>query len=232
MKNYIRLTFTLALLCAALSTATYASSLYLVQGLPGRDLAAATDPAFPVDVLINDEVCYQRGLALGTIAGPLTLFPGPYNVKVSIANSLAPCTNSPLIDTTVSIEARADFSAVIALSESGTPTLLTFENNLSPVPVNMARVLFANAADSPAVQVILQNSTTKKLYTYAVNREALLDVNLPAGSYTAEINEGTSTLVPSTFLNLYAQSATLLYAVGQVKNNTVILETKTLRDVN
>jgi hypothetical protein len=114
MKNCIRLTFTLALLCAALSTATYASSLYFVQGLPGRDLAAATDPAFPVDVLINDEVCYQRGLALGTIAGPLTLFPGPYNVKVSIANSLAPCTNSPLIDTTVSIEAKADFSAVIA----------------------------------------------------------------------------------------------------------------------
>jgi hypothetical protein len=109
---------------------------------------------------------------------------------------------------------------------------LTFENNLSPVPANMARVLFANAADSPAVQVILQNTTTKKLYTYAVNREALLDVNLPAGSYTAEINEGTSTLVPSTFLNLYAQSATLLYAVGQVKNHTVILETKSLRDVN
>jgi hypothetical protein len=77
MKNCIRLTFTLALLCAALSTATYASSLYLVQGLPGRDLAAATDPAFPVDVLLNDEVCYQRGLALGTIAGRSRSFPDP-----------------------------------------------------------------------------------------------------------------------------------------------------------
>lgn len=231
MKNCIRLAFALALLCAALSTATFASSMYLVQGLPGRNLAEATDPAFPVDVLINDEVCYQRGLAFGTVAGPLTLFPGTYNVKVSIANSLAPCSSSPLIDSTVTIEAKEDVSAVIALSHSGTPTLLTFKNNLTPVPANTGRVLFAQAADSPAVQVILQNTSTKKLYTYAVNPGARLDVNLPAGDYTVEINEGTSTLVASTPLNLFAQSVTLLYAVGQAQNNTVTLETRTIRDV-
>ncbi len=107
MKKCIRATFVLALLCAALSTAMLASDnayLYLVQGIPGRDYSNSTDPQFPVDVLINDEICYEHGLAFGAIAGPLTLAPGSYDVKVSVANSLAPCSNTPLVDSTVTLE--------------------------------------------------------------------------------------------------------------------------------
>jgi hypothetical protein len=95
----------------------------------------------------------------------------------------------------------------------------------------MARLLFAQAANSPALQVILQNTTTKKLYTYAVNPDTLLDVNLPADDYTIEINQGTTTLVASTPLRLFSQSANLLYAIGQASNDTLALETRTLRDV-
>lgn len=50
MKNRKRLTLTLALLCAAWSTAAFASdnaNLYFVQGIPGRDYSATTDPLFP-----------------------------------------------------------------------------------------------------------------------------------------------------------------------------------------
>jgi len=231
MKKCIRLTFAVALLCAAMSTAALASSMYLVQGIPGRDYASSTDPAFPVDVLLNDEVCAVHGLPYGAIQGPLTLFPGTYNLKVSIANSLAPCTNSPLIDRAVTIEARKDVSAVLALNEDGVPTLLTFTNDLSPVTAGVGRVLFAQAAGAPAVQVILQNTTTMKLYTYSVKPGALLEANLPAGNYTVEIKQGTTTLVASTFLRLDSQSVNLLYAVGQVANDTVALETRTLRDV-
>jgi len=90
MKNYIRLTFALAALCAALSTATFASSMFLVQGIAGRDRSPDTDPAYPVDVLLNDEVCYVHGMAFGAIVGPLTFDAGTYNLKVSMANTLAP----------------------------------------------------------------------------------------------------------------------------------------------
>ena len=231
MKKCIRLAFVLALLCAAMSTASLASSIYFVQGIAGRNFAAETDPAFPLDILLNDAVCYQRGLAFGNIAGPLTLAAGTYNVKVSIANSLAPCTNTPLIDRSVTIEARTDVSAVMALDASGTPTLLTFVNNFTPVTAGASRILFAQAADSPAVQLILQNTATNKLYTYVVEPGALLDANLPAGDYAVEINQGTTTLVASTRISLSSQSVTLLYAIGQASNNTVILESRTLRDV-
>jgi len=234
MKNRIRTMIGLAILCAAMSTAAFASDnayLYLVQGLPGLDYAAGTDPQFPVDVLLNDEVCYVHGLAFGTILGPLTFVPGSYDVKISVANSLAPCSNSPIVDSTVKLNGGQNISAVFALSDTGTPTLSTFTNNFSAVSVNNARILFALAADSPAVQVILENTSTKKLYTYSLNPGALLNATLPAATYTVEVNEGTSTLVPSTTVVLYSQSATLLYAIGEASNNTVTMETKTVRNV-
>lgn len=231
MKKYIRPAFALALLCAAMSTATFASSMYLVQGIPGRDYAAPTDPAFPVDVLLNDEVCYVHGLPFGTIQGPLTFEPGTYNLKVSIANTLAPCSSSPLIDQWVTIEPKSDYSAVFTLSEKGTPTLFTFTNNLSPVSANMGRVLLAQAADAPPVQVILQNTATSKVYTYTVNPGALLDATLPAGAYTVEVKQGGTTLLGPTYLNLFPQSVALLYTLGEASNQTMVLETRTLRDV-
>ena len=49
MKNRIRLTLALALLCAA-STAAFASDsayLYLVHGIPGLDYSATTDRNSP-----------------------------------------------------------------------------------------------------------------------------------------------------------------------------------------
>jgi hypothetical protein len=231
MKTCIRVTFALALLCAAMSTAAFASSMYIVQGIPGRNFAAATDPAFPVDVLLNDEACSQHGLAFGAVTGPLTFLPGTYNLKISIANTLAPCTNTPMIDSEVTIDARTDISVVTTLTADGTPTLLTFTNNLMPVAANMSRVLFAQAVGAPAVQVVVQDTSTMKTYTYTVAPGALLDVTLPAGNYTVAVNEGTTALVGATQLTLSSQSVNLLYAIGRVKNNTVVLETKVLRDV-
>lgn len=180
---------------------------------------------------MNDEICYQHGLAFGTIAAPLTLVPGTYDMKVSVANSLAPCSNSPFIDSSVSLKANEDASAVVALSQTGSPSLLTFTNNFSPVAADTARVLFAQAADAPAVQVTLTNTVTMKVYTDTVNPGELLDVGVPAGTYTIEVAQGNTTLVGSTPLTLDSQSATLLYAVGEASSNTVNLEIKTVRNV-
>lgn len=232
MKNCMRFAFALGLLCAAMSTASFASSMYVVQGIAGRNYVTPSDPAFPVDVLLNDTVCSVHGLPFGSIQGPLTFEPGTYNVKVSIANTLAPCTNTPLIDRDVTIDARSDVSAVIALNEDGKPSLLIFTNNLSPVAANTDRLLFALAANSAELQIILQNTETNKLFTFAVKPGTLLDANLPAGEYNVEINQGATTLVASTPLRLWEQSVTLLYGLGRSSNDTLVLENRILRDVN
>jgi hypothetical protein len=231
MKNCIRTIFALALLCAALSTASLASSLYIVQGIPGRDYATHTDPAFPLDILLNDEVCYVHGLPFGTVSGPLTFDAGTYSIKVSIANTLAPCTNEPLIDDSITIGPESGYSAVIALDDSGKPTLLQFNNTMTPVDPSSARIVLEQAANAPALQVTLQNTSTQKTYTYTVARGGLLNETLPAGFYTITIAQGTTTVVAATPLVLYSQSATLLYTIGQSANNTVVLASRTLRDV-
>lgn len=236
MKNPIRVAFALALLCAAMSTAALASTsesgyLYLVQGIPGRDYSSTTDPQFPIDVLLNDEICYGHGLAFGSITGPLTFVPGSYDVKISVANTLAPCSNSPIVDSTVKLDSDQNVSAVFALDSTGAPALSTFTNSFSSEEANFGRILFAQAADAPAVTVTFVNTATNKKYTYTVNPGALLDESLPAGSYTVAVSEGTTTLIPTTSVDLSSQSVTLLYAVGEASNNTVTLETKTVKNV-
>jgi len=235
MKNRIRLSLALALLCAAWTTAMSASDnayMYLVQGIPGHDYSTATDPQFPVDVLLNDEVCYVRGLAYATIQGPLTFSPGTYDVKISVANSLAPCSNSPIVDSTVTLDSGKNVSVVFALNDTGAPTLSTFNNNFSAVTANNARFQFALAADSSTAQLVLQDTSTRKLYNYTVNPGKLLTETVPAGNYTVEVSQGTTTLVPSTNVDLPSQSVTLLFATGKASNSTVTLETKTIKDVN
>lgn len=234
MNNRIRVTFALALLCVALSTAALASDnayMYLVNGIPGRDYTTATDPTFPVDVLLNDVICYTHGLAYGTVLGPLTFTPGSYDVKVSVANSLAPCSNEPVIDTTVSLNSGQNVSAVLALSSTGTPELSTFTNLFTAVTPSEGRVLFALAADASAVQVSFQNTSTQKQYSYTVNPGTLLTEGLPAGNYTVTVTEGTTTLIPATGVDLFAQSVTMLFATGEASNGTINLETKTIRNV-
>jgi hypothetical protein len=234
MKSCVRLTTALALLCVAMSTAMLASDnayMYLVNGIPGRDYSTSTDPQFPIDVLFNDEICYEHGLPFGTITGPLTFIPGSYDVKVSLANTLAPCSNSPLVDSTVTADGAQDVLAVVSLSETGTPTLVTFANAFSAVPANTGRVLFVQAADAPAVTVVFTNTTTMKTYTYTANPDALLNESFTPGTYTVQVNQGTTTLVPATTIELYSQSVTMLFAVGEASNNTVNLESKTVRNV-
>jgi hypothetical protein len=181
--------------------------------------------------LINDETCYVRGLTYGTIHGPLTFVPGTYDVKISVANSLAPCSNAPIVDSSVTLDAGQNVSAVFALNSSGAPELTKFTNNFSAVSANTARIEFALATDSAAVQVTFQNTSTQKTYKYSANPGELLIETLPAGSYTVSVSQGTSTLVPSTALGLSSQSATLLFATGEASNNTVNLQIKTVKDV-
>jgi hypothetical protein len=80
------------------------------------------------------------------------------------------------------------------------------------------------------VQVILENTSTKKLYTYSVNPGSLLGVTIPSGTYSIEVNTGTTTLAATTF-DLYSQAATMVFAVGQASNGTVNLETKNVRNL-
>jgi hypothetical protein len=147
MKLRTRVVFQLAALCVVLGAYGFAADnayFTIVHGIPGRDIADNLNPGFPIDVLLNGETCLPRGLTFGNTNGPLSFFAGTYQVVVSEANTLAPCTNPPMIDSQVTLTSGASMSAVASIS-GGQPRLLLFVANLSPVAPGNARFVFAHA---------------------------------------------------------------------------------------
>src|SRR5271156_1017812 len=103
MKLRTRVVLQLAALCLALGASALADSnayLYIVHGIPGRDIADNLNPGLPIDISVNGE-CLIRGLTFGNTSGPLTLAAGTYDAQISPANTLAPCTNAAMLDSQV-----------------------------------------------------------------------------------------------------------------------------------
>jgi hypothetical protein len=235
MRLRTRVVLQLAALCFVLAAYGFADNgyLYVVHAIPGRDVAANFNPGLPVDVLINGKTCIARSLAFGTIDGPFTLAVGTYDVQISTANTLTPCSNAALIESQVTLTSGASVSAVAALS-AGSPTLLTLTADLAPVSSGNARFVLAQAADAPALQATLTQVNVKKPKTFTViaspgDEQA---ISVPAGTYDIQIAAvGGSTVLTSEQIGLPGQSVTFTYVAGSSANNSVGLVNKTVRDV-
>lgn len=236
MKLRTRVFIRLVTLCVLLSAYGFAADnahLTIVHGIPGRDIADTANPAFPIDVLINGETCLPRGLTFGNSNGPLSFSAGTYEVLVSEANTLAPCTNPPILDSSVTLTSEASMSVVAAIS-GGEPTLLLFTDNLSPVAPGNARFVFVQAADAPALQATLTQLGVKnpKTFTLTVRPGKQQSVSVPYGAYLVRVAASDSaTVLASEQIELVDQSATFTYAVGVAANNSVELVNRTVRGV-
>lgn len=219
----------------ALGASSFAANnayLYLVHGIPGRDVADNLNPGFPIDILISGD-CLVRGLTFGNTSGPLSFSAGTYDVQISDANSLAACTNPPVITSQVTLTSGASVSAVAALS-GGQPTLLQFADNLSPVAPGNARFVFANAANAPALEATLTQVNVKnpKTFTLTADPDAQAIASVPAGTYLVQVvATGSATVLASEQIDLGDQSATFTYAAGEAANNSVGLINRVVRDV-
>ncbi len=233
MKLNVRFATLTVALCLCGYVAAYASEdayLYLVHGVPGRDVSTASEPTLPVDILVNDESCLLHGFAFGSINGPLSLAPGQYDIKVSAANTLAPCTNPPLIDSTVELGSGEDASAVVALNDAGIPILSTFTNNLQPVATGQARLSIDYAGENSPIQVVVKEVTSTKSQTYTIDPGGKLVITVPFGNYTVEAAVGNAVLANQTIF-LPSRSATLLFAVGDTANQSLSFVEKQIKDV-
>jgi len=204
-----------------------------VHGIPGRDLADNFNPGLPVDVLINGKSCLIHGLTFGNTSGPFTLAAGTYDVQISLANTLAPCTNAVMIDSQVILTAGESVSAVAAISGTE-PVLQVFTDDLLPVAPGNGRFVLINSADAPALQATLTQVGVKnpKTFTVSASPDAQAAIGVPAGNYLVQITAaGSTTVLTSEQINLADQSVTLSYASGEALNNSVGLVNRVIRDV-
>ena len=236
MKLCTRVVLQLATLCCVLAAYGFAADtayLYIVHGIPGRDVADNLNPGLPIDVLLNGVSCQPRGLTFGSTNGPLSFPTGTYEVQISEANTLAPCTNPPLVDSQVTLTSGASVSVVAAIS-GGQPTLLKFADNLSPVTPGNARFIFAHAADAPALQATLTQLNVKdaKKFIVTVSPGKQQAISIPDGMYMVQVVAvGSSTVLASEQIGVADQSATFTYAAGEATNNVLGLVSKTVQGV-
>jgi hypothetical protein len=217
----------------AATTTTEDASLYLVHGIPGRDVSATLNPQLPVDVFLNDSVCYLKGFTFGSSSGPLELPAGSYDVKISMANSLAPCTNPPVVESEVKLSAGSTTTAVAALS-SGSPALVTFADNLRTVKAGDTRFTLGNAADAGTLTVTLTQEYVKTPVkrTITIKPGDQTSVDLPSGTYAVQATGGTGAAsLVSTAVFGGNQSVDLLYFVGSAINGSLSLVERSIEDV-
>jgi len=237
MKHRTRVVLQLAALCFVLGVYGFAASdnayLYIVHGIPGRDIADNLNPGYPIDVLINGKDCQVRGLTFGSSSGPFTLVAGTYSIEISEANTLAPCSNAPVINSSITLKPGDNMSAIAAIN-SNQATLVTLPDELGPVVPGNGRFVFAQVADAPTLTATLTQLFVKNPQTFTLTAAPGTEqwTGVPAGTYLVQITaEGSTTVLTSAEMGLADQTVTLAYASGEQLNNTVGLVTRTVRDV-
>ena len=181
-------------------------------------------PNTPVDVCANGKALLTN-FQPGTLTDPQTLPAGSYDLKLTAANS--GCGAAAVLEAKgVNVPAGANITVVAHLSDSGSPKLTPYVNDVSAVPAGQARLTVRHDAAAPAVDVRaggkavitnLTNPNEKALVTAAGTVSA--DVVL-AGSSTVVIGPADVTLKEGT--------STIVYAWGSANDKNLKLAVQTI----
>jgi len=180
------------LVCSA--QAQDSTSLYIAHAAPGRNVSAITDPALPVDISIEG-VCVVKGESFGDIVGPFSLPPETVSFRISTANALDPCTNSPIFSASVTF-AAGTYVGGVSIDAANHVIGRTYLANLSPISATGTRALVVNATLTSLSATVTSTPTTDGTGgQFAVPPESIKAAAPPQGSnFTSIYLAGTNTL--------------------------------------
>lgn len=181
-------------------------------------------PDTPVNVFVNGKDTLPD-FKPGTVAGPLELPAGTYEVKIYPASD-TDGTGTPVITASASVKAGDNVTLVAHLTAAGEPTLTPFVNDTSPIAAGQARLVVRHTAAAPAVDVRANGTVAFKDLT----NPNQVSADLPAGSISADVVlAGTSTVAigPAT-VDLKAGTETIVYAIGSAEKQTLGLAVQTI----
>jgi hypothetical protein len=194
------------------------ASVSVVHGIPDT----------PVNVFVDGDLTL-RNFRPGTVAGPLSLPAGSYEVEVFPASNTAGSGN-PVIRATAEVPAGANVSLAAHLTAAGQPTITPFVNDVSKLAAGQARLVVRHTAAAPAVDVRAGGEPVIRGLTNP--RQQVL--TLPAGTVSADVVlAGTSTVVlgPAD-VPLREGTATVVYAIGSAEDETLDLVVQTISGLN
>lgn len=162
------------------------AALQIVHGIPGAT----------VDIYVDGQAL-APGFEPGTIAGPLELAPGDYQVDIFAASDAAPAasadrSDSPLLSETIT--AGASPATLYAhLGEQGAPMLTGFAEDFSVLAPGEGRAVARHLAAAPEVTLVVDGQPVGPLAN-----GGYLTADLPAGSHTFAIEAGDAEVLAAT----------------------------------
>lgn len=191
----------------------------VLHAVPGLVVDVYVTPAGAV--LTVDEVKTLDSFAPGTLAGPLSLPVGSYDIRVFGED--ADPTGTPAIQALgVALSANTDYTVAAHLSESGDPVLTAFVNDLSNIAAGQGRLTVRHIAAAPTVD-ILANGAPLAGFTGLSNPNEAKGL-VPAGSYTAGVAAaGTTDALIESPLAIKEGVNTIVYAWGSLEDDSLTL---------
>jgi len=193
---------------------------------PGASPAAAA-PTGTVTIVhavrgLVADVYVDGKLALRTfqperVTDPIPLASGAHSVEVRTAG--APGTAAALLAGTIDVSANKSETVVVHPGPTGAPTITTYVNDLSKVPLGKARVVVRHAAAGGPVDVSVDGSALAPNLANSQEASAVI----AAGTHTISINAAgtTTSLATPRDLSFAEGTADFLYLIGSQPDGTL-----------
>ncbi|GAA2005929.1 DUF4397 domain-containing protein [Nakamurella flavida] len=196
------------LIGAGSASAADTGTVYVVHGIPDT----------PVDVYVDGALTLDD-FQPGTVAGPLALPAGTYDVAITAAD--AADDSSPVLSGSAEVAAGVSASLVAHLTAAGEPALTAFVNDTSTIAAGETRLVVRHTAAAPAVDVRAGGAVVLAGVTNPQQGE----LNIPAGTVSADVTlAGTSTVaIGPADLTLAEGTATFVHAVGSAEAGNLAL---------
>jgi hypothetical protein len=179
-------------------------------------------PGLTVDVYVNGAETLPD-FEFGTLAGPLTLPSGSYDVEI-MADGDVPPGDMPLLSGVIELPPGANVTAVANLTADGMPTISMFNNDTTLTNAGQARVTARHVAKAPAVDITADGAV---LFADVENGESG-SADVPAGTYGVAINAAGGAQVfpaaPDTIpVDAASNTSVIAYAIGDIAGEFTVV---------
>ncbi len=196
----------LALVGGTISTSYAAddAKIYIVQGLPGRNLDVSVD---------GKEVA--SGVKTAAVAGPFTVKAGTRTVTFSDGGDV-------VLKESFSVKGKSNWDIVAHLPESSAdkPAVTVFRNDLAVVPQGKASLVVAHTATVPPADIQVNGDV---LFENIGNGEAL-ELTVPVATYEVAIvptGETEPVVLGPLELTVTGGAVNRVYAIGDPGKKTM-----------
>lgn len=180
-------------------------------------------PDTPVDVYVNDAETLAD-FQPGTVAGPLSLPAGTYQIDIRPAGAAA--DSEPVISGSADVPAGANATLVAHLDADGGPTLTPFVNDVSAVPAGQSRLTVRHTAAAPAVDILAGG--TAVLSAVENGDEGSLVVPASTVSAAVALAGTTEPVIGPADVALAEGTLNVVYAIGSAEAGNLDLVVQTI----